>query len=125
MKEETESDPQKYSWLRMKSKEEDSESERKTLAGSIQRDVALWFSMASIGAAGIPAASLITAAMILESMGLPVTGLALIFAPERILDMFRTVTNITGDAVVAVVVASSEGELAEGANDKLLSNEAY
>ena len=54
MKEETESDPQKYSWLRMKSKEEDSESERKTLAGSIQRDVALWFSMASIGAAWLP-----------------------------------------------------------------------
>lgn len=81
--------------------------------------------MASIGAAGVPAASLVAASMLLESIGIPAAGLALIFAPERILDMCRTVTNITGDAAVAVVVASSEGELSKGADEYLLEHDNY
>jgi proton glutamate symport protein len=47
----------------------------------------------------------------LESVGVPSAGIALIFGVDRILDMIRTVTNITGDVVVATVVAASEGQL--------------
>ncbi len=81
--------------------------------------------MASIGAAGIPGASIVAVSMLLESMGIPAAGLALIFAPERLLDMCKTATNITGDAVVAVVVASSEGELSRGADEYLLEHDDY
>ncbi len=81
--------------------------------------------LGSVGTAGVPSASVVTLAMILESIGIPAAGLALIFAPERILDMCRTTTNITGDAVVAVVVASSEGELSEGADEHLLGHDEY
>jgi Na+/H+-dicarboxylate symporter len=49
--------------------------------------------------------------IVLESVGLDTAGIALIVAVDRILDMLRTVVNITGDAAVAVVVASSEGQL--------------
>lgn len=54
IQEEVGEDPKKYSWLRMKPKDEDAACERRTLSGSIQRDIALWFSMASIGAAWLP-----------------------------------------------------------------------
>ena len=54
LREEAKSEPQKYDWLRIRPKEEDAASERRTLAGSIRRDVALWFSVASIGAAWLP-----------------------------------------------------------------------
>ncbi|MHB9148149.1 MAG: dicarboxylate/amino acid:cation symporter [Candidatus Amoebophilus sp.] len=67
--------------------------------------------ISSIGVAGVPGAAMVTTTMILHAIGIPAVGLALILAPDRILDMCRTVTNITGDAVVAVVVASTEGEL--------------
>jgi Na+/H+-dicarboxylate symporter len=52
--------------------------------------------------------------IVLESIGVPAAGIALIIAPDRILDMFRTVVNVTGDAVVCAVVATTEGELPEG-----------
>ncbi len=81
--------------------------------------------MASIGAAGIPGASLVAVSILLESMGIPAAGLSLIFAPERLLDMCKTVTNITGDAAVAVVVASTEGELSKGADEYLLKQDNY
>ncbi|NEJ83418.1 cation:dicarboxylase symporter family transporter, partial [Rhizobium leguminosarum] len=70
--------------------------------------------ISSIGVAGVPGAAMVTTTMILHAIGIPAVGLALILAPDRILDMCRTVTNITGDAVVAVVVASTEGELDTG-----------
>ena len=54
--------------------------------------------------------------VVLESIGVPAAGIALIMAPDRILDMFRTVVNITGDVVVAAVVASKEGEVLDGAD---------
>ncbi|MEL6539753.1 MAG: dicarboxylate/amino acid:cation symporter [Bacteroidota bacterium] len=79
----------------------------------------------SIGVAGVPGAAIVTTAMILQTIGIPASGLALILAPDRILDMCRTATNVTGDAAVAVIVASSEGELAEEDNDKLLENDDY
>ena len=79
----------------------------------------------SIGVAGVPGAAMVTTAMILQAIGIPASGLALILAPDRILDMCRTATNITGDAAVAVIVASSEGELTEGGNEKLLEGDDY
>ena len=81
--------------------------------------------ISSIGVASVPGGAMVTTTMLLQSIGIPAAGLSLILAPDRILDMCRTATNITGDAAVAVIVASSEGELVEGPNEKLLNNEDY
>ncbi len=67
--------------------------------------------LASIGAAAVPGAGIIMLIIVLEAVGLDPAGLALILAIDRPLDMLRTVVNITGDATVSVVIASSEGEL--------------
>lgn len=66
--------------------------------------------LASIGTAGVPGAGLIMLAMVLQSVGLPMEGLALVAGIDRVLDMFRTCLNITGDAAVAVAVNSTEKE---------------
>ncbi|WP_154856220.1 dicarboxylate/amino acid:cation symporter [Cyclobacterium xiamenense] len=70
--------------------------------------------LASIGTAGVPGAGIIMLIIVLESIGVPAAGIALILAPDRILDMFRTIVNVTGDAMVCTVVASTEGELPDG-----------
>jgi Na+/H+-dicarboxylate symporter len=67
--------------------------------------------LASIGTASVPGAGIIMLVVILESIGVPSSGIALILGVDRILDMVRTVTNVTGDAVVATIVAGSEGQL--------------
>jgi len=72
--------------------------------------VVLTATLASIGTAGVPGVGLITLSMVLVSVNLPVEGIALVIGVDRILDMLRTVVNITGDAVTAVIVAKSEGE---------------
>jgi len=64
--------------------------------------------LASIGTAGVPGVGLITLAMVLEQVGLPVEGIALIIGVDRLLDMLRTAVNVTGDAVVSTLVAISE-----------------
>jgi proton glutamate symport protein len=79
-----------------------------------QLTIVLTATLASIGSAGVPGAGLIMLIIVLESIGVPAAGIALIIAPDRILDMFRTVVNVTGDATVCCVVASTEGELPEG-----------
>jgi len=66
--------------------------------------------LASIGAAGIPMAGLVMISIILTAVGLPLEGLGLILAVDRILDMFRTTTNVWSDTCGAVVIARSEGE---------------
>ncbi|MBU8871548.1 MAG: dicarboxylate/amino acid:cation symporter [Gemmatimonadales bacterium] len=66
--------------------------------------------LASIGAAGIPAAGLVMISIILDAVGLPLEGLALILAIDPILDMCRTAVNVWSDSCGAVVVARSEGE---------------
>jgi Na+/H+-dicarboxylate symporter len=66
--------------------------------------------LASIGAAGIPAAGLVMISVILEAVGLPLEGLALILAVDPVLDMCRTAVNVFSDSCGAVVIASSEGE---------------
>jgi Na+/H+-dicarboxylate symporter len=76
--------------------------------------------ISSIGVAGVPGGAMVTTMMLLQSLGIPAGGLFLILAPDRILDMCRTVTNITGDAAVAVIIASSEGELGSEDNEKSL-----
>ncbi len=69
--------------------------------------------LASIGTAGVPGVGLIMLAMVLEQVGLPVEGIGLILGVDRILDMLRTVVNITGDATVSCIVARSENSLDE------------
>ncbi len=64
--------------------------------------------LASIGAAGVPGVGLITLALVLQQVGLPVEGIALIIGVDRLLDMIRTAVNVTGDAAVSTVVARSE-----------------
>lgn len=66
--------------------------------------------LASIGAAGIPMAGLVMISIILTAVGLPLEGIGLILAVDRILDMLRTATNVWSDTCGAVVIAKSEGE---------------
>ncbi|GGO14872.1 dicarboxylate:amino acid:cation symporter DAACS family protein [Iodidimonas muriae] len=67
--------------------------------------------LASIGAASIPSAGLILMPVVLSSVGLPLGAIILFFPIDRLMDMMRTVTNVTGDATISVLVAKSEGEL--------------
>ncbi len=75
--------------------------------------------MASVGAAGVPGAGMVTLAMVLTASGIPQVGLALILGMDRLLDMFRTAVNVTGDLSVATTMAALEGE-----SLMLLSSEA-
>jgi Na+/H+-dicarboxylate symporter len=76
-----------------------------------QFTIVVMATLASIGAAGVPGIGVITLAMVLETLGLPLEGIALILGVDRLLDMLRTTVNITGDASAAVIVAATEGEL--------------
>ena len=67
--------------------------------------------LASIGTAGVPSVGLVTLAMVLNSVGLPTEGIALIMGIDRMLDMIRTAVNITGDAVCTTIVCHQEGSL--------------
>ncbi len=78
-----------------------------------QLTIVLTATLASIGSPGIPSGSIVMLIIVLNSVGLPVEGLALILGVDRPLDMLRTVVNITGDSTVATIVARSEGELAQ------------
>lgn len=82
-----------------------------SLAPAQQLTIVLTALLASIGTAGTPAAGVITLAIVLKSIGVPLEGIAIIMGVERILDMCRSVVNVTGDASCAVVVASTEREL--------------
>jgi Na+/H+-dicarboxylate symporter len=64
--------------------------------------------LASIGTAGVPGVGLIMLAMVLNQVGLPVEGIALIIGVDRLLDMMRTAVNVTGDTVATVIIAKSE-----------------
>jgi len=78
---------------------------------SQQLTIVLTATLASIGAAAVPGAGMVMLVIVLGAINVPAEGLALIFGVDRILDMLRTVVNVTGDATVATVVASSEGKL--------------
>jgi len=79
---------------------------------SQQLNIVLLATLASIGAAAVPSAGTVMLVVILESIGVPSTGIALIWAADRPLDMLRTANNVTGDTMVASVIAASEDELA-------------
>jgi Na+/H+-dicarboxylate symporter len=67
----------------------------------------------SIGAAGIPSGSIIFMGMVLASVGIPIEGIGLLLGVDRLLDMVRTMINVTGDAAVTLIVDKSEGKLDE------------
>ncbi|PEN14736.1 dicarboxylate/amino acid:cation symporter [Longibacter salinarum] len=73
--------------------------------------------LASIGTAAVPSAGIVMLVVILESVGVPSAGIALILGVDRPLDMLRTTNNITGDTMVASVIAASEGELGPADGD--------
>jgi len=73
--------------------------------------VILTATLASIGTAAVPSAGLIMLAMVLQQVGLPVEGIALIIGIDRLLDMLRTAVNVAGDAAVTCFVARTEGAL--------------
>ena len=78
-----------------------------------QLTIVLTATLASIGSAAVPSAGLIMMIVVLQSVGLNPAWIAIIFPVDRILDMCRTVVNVTGDATVSTIVAKSEGELRE------------
>lgn len=80
------------------------------LSFTTQLTIVLTATLASIGAAGVPGAGMITLALVLTTAGIPELGLALILGIDRLLDMFRTTVNVTGDLAVAALVARREGE---------------
>jgi proton glutamate symport protein len=83
-----------------------------------QLGIVLTATMASVGAAGVPGAGMVTLALVLTTAGIPTVGVALILGMDRLLDMFRTSVNVTGDLAVTCVMAVGEGE-----NVRVLSEE--
>ncbi len=75
-----------------------------------QLTVVLTATLASVGAAGVPSAGIITLALVLVQAGVPETGIALILGVDRILDMCRTAVNVTGDITASVFIARTESE---------------
>ncbi|OGT55095.1 MAG: sodium:dicarboxylate symporter [Gammaproteobacteria bacterium RIFCSPHIGHO2_12_FULL_41_15] len=75
--------------------------------------VVLMAVVASIGAAGVPSVGLVTLAMVLKQVGLPIEGISLIIGVDRLLDMARTTVNVCGDAVISCLVAKGEKSLDE------------
>lgn len=76
-----------------------------------QLTIILTATLASIGSAGVPGAGMVMLIIVLNAVGLPVEGLALILAIDRPLDMLRTVLNVTGDAMISTIVAKTEREI--------------
>ena len=74
---------------------------------SSQLTIVLTATLASIGAAAVPGAGMVMLVVVLSSVGIDPAGIALIFAVDRILDMFRTVVNVTGDATIATIINST------------------
>jgi Na+/H+-dicarboxylate symporter len=70
--------------------------------------IVLTATLASIGAAAVPSAGLVLMIVVLESVGLNPAWIAIILPVDRILDMCRTVVNVTGDATVSTIIAASE-----------------
>ena len=81
--------------------------------------------LASVGTAGVPGVGLIMLSMVLQQVGLPVEGIGLIIGVDRLLDMMRTVVNVTGDGMVTTVVAKSEGLLDEEIFNEVSDRDEY
>lgn len=80
---------------------------------SQQLTIILTATLASIGSAAVPGAGLVMLIIVLNSVGLDLAGIALVMAPDRLIDMMRTSVNVSSDCAVATVVASSENQLRE------------
>ncbi len=91
-------------------------------AGQLVQVVAM-ATLASVGAAGVPGAGMVTLTMVLTSLGLPVSGVAIIMGVDRVLDMFRSATNVTGDLACAALVARLHGERPGAAGPRPTSSE--
>ncbi len=91
------------------------------LSISQQITIVVTATLGAIGTAGVPAAGVIMLAIVLKAINIPLEMIALVLGVDRIVDMFRTTLNITGDAACAVVVASTEGILKEQKENKLES----
>src|SRR5690606_30911353 len=76
-----------------------------------QAVIVLTASLAAVGSPGIPSGGIVMLVVVLQSAKLPVEGIGVVLAVDRILDMCRTVINVAGDALACVVVAHTEGEL--------------
>jgi proton glutamate symport protein len=76
-----------------------------------QLGIVLTATLASIGAAAVPGAGTVMLVIVLQQANIPIEGIALIFAVDRLLDMCRTIVNVTGDAAVATIVAKTENRL--------------
>jgi Na+/H+-dicarboxylate symporter len=70
--------------------------------------VGIMSAVVAVGTPGLPGASVIMMAIVLESVGVPTEGVAIILAVDRVLDMSRTIVNVSGDAVACVVVAGND-----------------
>lgn len=81
-----------------------------------QITIVLMAVLSSIGAAGVPSAGIITLAMVLKQIGVPLEGIALILGVDRFLDMCRTTTNIIGDMACSLFIQQSEGKNLRAAN---------
>lgn len=89
--------------------------------------IAVTATVASVGTAGVPGSAMVMLSVTLGVVGLPLEGIAFIAAIDRVIDMMRTATNVTGDMMTAVVVGKSEGQLDEAqfyANEELVSKTA-
>ncbi len=75
--------------------------------------IAITATIASVGTAGVPGSAMVMLTVTLSAVGLPLEGIAFIAAIDRVIDMIRTATNVTGDMMTAVVVGKSEGQLDE------------
>jgi Na+/H+-dicarboxylate symporter len=80
------------------------------LSLNAQMTIVLTATLASIGTASVPGSGVINLALVLGAIGIPAEGIAIIIGADRVLDMFRTTVNVTGDLAVAAVVAKSENE---------------
>ena len=69
--------------------------------------------LSSVGTAGVPGAGMLMLSLVLKQAGLPLEGIGVVIGVDRIIDMFRTAVNITGDAVCTMVVARSENEITD------------
>ena len=87
--------------------------------------VILTATMASVGTAAVPGVGLVTLALVLGQAGLPVEGIGLILGVDRLLDMVRTAVNVTGDAVVTLIVAKSEGQFDQAIFDRVGRQQSY
>ena len=86
--------------------------------------VVMTATLASVGTAGVPGVGLILLALVLQQVNLPVEGIALIIGIDRLLDMTRTVVNVTGDCTISTIVAKTEGELDDNIyNDRTLASQ--